>query len=125
MTGVTQLRISYWLAAIADFAYAITVLIPSRAGVGEYVYPMGLFATVAFSWGVMLVLADRRPLERRWVLVPTIFVIVSLGIVNAYSFGAGDISFALALPRVLLTAMIAVFLLVSYVRTGSSTPPSA
>lgn len=119
------MRISYWLAAIADFAYAITVLIPSRAGVGEYVYPMGLFATVAFSWGVMLVLADRRPLERRWVLVPTIFVIVSLGIVNAYSFGAGDISFALALPRVLLTAMIAVFLLVSYVRTGSSTPPSA
>ena len=79
------LRLSYWVAAIADFIVAVLVLIPQRMGVTDFVYPMGLMSAVAFSWGVMLVLADRRPLERRWVLAPTILVVFLLGIAGAYA----------------------------------------
>ena len=57
---IRWLRISYWLAAIADFVVAILCLIPSRMGVGQYVYPMGLMSAVAFSWGVLLLFADRE-----------------------------------------------------------------
>ena len=79
------LRLSYWVAAIADFIIAVLVLIPHRMGVTDFVYPMGLMSAVAFSWGIMLVLADRKPLERRWVLAPTILVVFLLGIAGAYA----------------------------------------
>jgi hypothetical protein len=42
-------RISYWVAAIADFIIAILVLVPDRMGVTGFVYPMGLMSAVAFS----------------------------------------------------------------------------
>jgi hypothetical protein len=79
------LRISYWLAAIADFVIAILCLIPSRMGVAHYVYPMGLMSAVAFSWGVLLVIADREPIERRWILPPTMLVVALIGMVGAHA----------------------------------------
>lgn len=89
---IIWLRIGYWVAAIADFIVAIVVLIPERMGVTEYCYPMGLMSAVAFSWGCLLIWADRKPLERRWVLLPTILVIVMLLIAGLYSIYAGVIS---------------------------------
>ena len=75
---IRWLRIAYWTAALADFVIAILVLIPARMGVSNYVYPMGLMSAVAFSWGVLLILADRHPLKRRWILIPTIIVVALL-----------------------------------------------
>ena len=72
------LRISYWTAAIADFIIAILVLIPERMGLNETVFPMGLLSAIAFSWGILLIIADRKPLERKWVLIPTIIVVTLL-----------------------------------------------
>ena len=79
------LRISYWVAAIADFIIALLVLIPERMGVAGFVYPMGLMSAVAFSWGVMLLIADRQPVERRWILLPTMLVVFLLGVAGVYS----------------------------------------
>ncbi len=73
--SILLLRLSYWIAAIADLILAILVWIPERMGVTETVYPMGLASAVAFSWGVLLLIADRKPLERRWILIPTILVV--------------------------------------------------
>ena len=73
-----MLRASYWAAAIADFVVAALVLVPERMGVTEFVYPMGLMSAVAFSWGVLLLIADRKPLERKWVLAPTLLVVFLL-----------------------------------------------
>jgi hypothetical protein len=33
----------------------------------------------------MLVIADRKPVERRWVLLPTMLVVFLLGIAGAYA----------------------------------------
>jgi len=117
MKKVKLLKINYWLGALADFIYGIVILIPSRAGVSEYVYPMGLFAAVAFSWGVMLLLALRSPIERRWILIPTILVIVLLGLANLYSLLIGAIDFNTVFPRLLLCITISAFMLFSYVKT--------
>jgi len=79
------LRMSYWAPAIADFFIAVTVLIPEKVGLTEFVYPMGMMSAVAFSWGILLVLADRKPVERRWVLIPTIIVVALLICVGIYA----------------------------------------
>ena len=74
------IRASYWVAAVADFIIAILVLIPERMGVTGFVYPMGLMSAVAISWGVLLIVADRKPIERKWVLLPTMLVVFLLGV---------------------------------------------
>jgi len=79
---IIQLRISYWTAAIADFVIAVIVLFPMEMGLSEIEYPMGLMSAVAFSWGIMLLIADRKPLERRWILIPTILVVALLTFVR-------------------------------------------
>jgi len=118
MKKVKLLKISFWLGAIADFIYGFVILIPSRAGVSEYVYPMGLFAAAAISWGVMLLLALKSPIERRWILIPTILVIVLLGFANLYSLSIGAIDFNTAFPRILLCVAISAFMFFSYVKTN-------
>ena len=82
---IKWLRIAYWTAAIADFMVAILVLIPARMGVDLYVYPMGLMSAVAFSWAVLLIFADRQPVERRWILIPTILVVALIGIAGLHA----------------------------------------
>ena len=93
---ILLLRISYWAAAIADFMIAYSVLIPDRMGVTEIVYPMGLMSAVAFSWGILLLFADRSPLERRWVLIPTIIVVALLSAARLIFTLNGTIPFSLA-----------------------------
>lgn len=83
------LRVSYWVAAMADFIIAFSVMIPERMGVTGFVYPMGLMSAVAFSWAVLLLIADRKPIERKWVLPPTILVVFLLGIAGLYAVYVG------------------------------------
>jgi hypothetical protein len=101
---ILLLRISYWAAAISDFSIAILVLIPERMGLTEIEYPMGLVSAIAFSWGVLLLIADRKPLERRWILIPTILVVslltivrIIFGINEAIEFSTGLFLYAIVL----------------------------
>lgn len=107
---VSWLRISYWAGAIGDFVIAILVLIPERMGVPSYVYPMGLMSAVAFSWGCMLIWADREPIQRRWVLLPTIVVGVMLLLAVIFSVYVGAIALrSVFLNILLLPAMVALW----------------
>jgi len=100
------------VAAIADFIIAFLVFIPERMGVTEFVYPMGLMSAVAISWGVMLIIADRRPIERRWILLPTMLVVFLLGMAGIYAASIG----AIPVNRIVgsSTAVVLVFGLLTY-----------
>lgn len=107
--AVFLLRLSYWIAAIADFVIAILVWMPERMGLSEVVYPMGLASVIAFSWGVILVMADRKPLERRWILIPTILVVALIAAVRTLFSLDGPIEFSwilLVFPVVLVILMM-------------------
>lgn len=106
------LRISYWIPALGDFLIAILVLIPEINGETHYSLTMGMMASAGFSWGVLLIFADRKPLERRWILLPTMLIASLLGIVTALAGFSGIISMTRTIVRV--TAYIAVVALVSF-----------
>ncbi|MGI9319576.1 MAG: hypothetical protein ACR2QW_19765 [bacterium] len=95
--SILLLRLSYWIAAIADFAIAVIAWMPERMGVTEVVYPMSLASAIAFSWGVLLLIADRKPLERRWILIPTILVVTLITLARSNFSLAGAIDFSAAL----------------------------
>ncbi len=95
--SILLLRLSYWSAAIADFVVAILVWIPERMGVAEIVYPAGLASVIAFSWTVLLLMADRKPMERRWILIPTILVVTLITAIRIKFSLDGTVEFSLAL----------------------------
>ncbi len=113
-TIVRWLRVSYWVGAIGDFAIAILVLIPERMGVPSYVYPMGLMSAASFSWACMLIWADREPIERRWVLLPTILVGAMLLLAGIYSIYAGVITTKSYLPNLFLVPAVILLWSFSY-----------
>lgn len=79
-------------------------------GLTEVVYPMGLTSVIAFSWGVLLLIADRKPMERRWILIPTILVVSLLTAARVFFSQKGDIDFNI----VLLLFGIGLILLMAY-----------
>ena len=109
---ILLLRLSYWIAAIADFIIAILAWMPERMGVTETVYPMGLSSAIAFSWGVLLVMADRKPLERRWILIPTILVVSLIAFARTKFSLDGTIEFSIAL--LLFAVALIIFMAYSY-----------
>jgi drug/metabolite transporter (DMT)-like permease len=68
---------------------------------------MGLAAAVMFAWALLLIWADRRPLERRGVLLPTIFVI--LGLLSAGLFAVASGIFPIT--RIVPTSILGVALI--------------
>jgi len=108
--SILLLRLSYWIAAIADFIIAFLAWIPERMGVTEIAYPMGLASVMAFSWAVMLLIADRKPNERKWMLIPTILVVTLITIVRTKFSLDGTIEFSLEL----LFFAIALIILMTY-----------
>jgi len=95
--SILLLRLSYWIAAIADFVVAILFLIPERMGETEITYPMGLASVTVFSWAIILIMADRKPIERKWLLIPTIIVVTSIAIVRVIFSLGESIEFNLVL----------------------------
>ena len=110
--SVLLLRLSYWIAAIADFAIAILAWIPERMGVSEVVYPGGLASVIAFSWGVLLLIADRKPVERKWILIPTILVVTLIAAIRTNFSLDGTIEFSLIL--LLFAVALVIFMTYSY-----------
>ena len=110
--SVLFLRLSYWIAAIADFAIAILTWMPERMGVTEIVYPGGLASVIAFSWGVMLLIADRKPTERKWILIPTVLVVSLIAAIRTKFSLDGTIEFSLVL--LLFAIALVIFMTFSY-----------
>lgn len=110
--SILLLRLSYWIAAIADFVIAIVTWMPQRMGVTDIVYPGGLASVMAFSWGVMLLLADRKPVERKWMLIPTILVVTLIAAIRTKFSLDGAIEFSLVL--FLFAIALVIFMSYSY-----------
>jgi len=119
---ILLLRLSYWIAAIADFVIAILTWIPERMGVTEITYSMGLASVIAFSWGVLLLIANRKPIERKWILIPTILVVTLITIVRTSFSLEGAINFNLAL--LIFAILLIILMTYSYYYASKCTTSS-
>jgi hypothetical protein len=108
---IIWLRISYWVGAIADGIATLRMLFPKIAYGAEYRYALGLGASLMLGWTFLLVWADRKPLERKGVLLLTVFpVITGILLAEIYSVTKGLITFEKMLPTgIFLVVLIALF----------------
>ncbi|MEM7437513.1 MAG: CoA-binding protein [Myxococcota bacterium] len=128
MTNVRWLRVSYWVGAIADSITAGLMLSPEtgRALYGvsgfepdaNYRYAMRFGAALMIGWVVLLLWADRKPVERRGVLPITVVVLAGLAWAGGYAVDAGLIQLANMVPTWIIEGLLAVLFVYAYFRGG-------
>ena len=130
---ILLLRICYWIGAVADAISAIVMLLPTLGGSMygisdfnpgyEYRYAMVLGASLMIGWTFLLIWADRRPVERRGVLLLTVFpVLFGLIIAGIYAVGTGLITADKMVPTWIFQGLITGLYLFSYLYTRDLKP---
>jgi len=118
---ILWLRISYWTGAVLDLLAGLIMLFPALFALNNqlsgfaptpaYRYAMGMGAPLMLGWTVLLVWADRKPLERRGILPITLLVIFGLVINEIVAARTGFIPTAALIPtwflQILLTSLYA------------------
>jgi hypothetical protein len=103
------LRISYWAGAVFDALVLIPMLSPRVGGIAfgipnfnpgnDYAYAMYLAASLMAGWVLLLIWADQKPLERKGVLLLTVFpVLVGLTLSGIYAVTSNLMAFDKMLP---------------------------
>jgi hypothetical protein len=78
------------VGAIADGLATLRMLFPKIAYGVEYRYALGLGASLMLGWSFLLIWADRKPLERKGVILLTVFpVITGLILAEIYALVSG------------------------------------
>jgi len=108
---IIWLRISYWVGAVADGYAVYCMLFPKIAHGAEYRYALGLGASLMLGWTVLLIWADRKPLERKGVLLLTVFPVISgLLLAEIYAVFIGIMTLVTMLPTgILLVGLVVLF----------------
>lgn len=73
---ILWLRASYWIGAVADAIVGIRMLMPGAMGEAGFRYAMGTSASLMFGWTLLLIWADRRPVQRKGILLITIVPVI-------------------------------------------------
>ena len=114
-SAVRWLKVSYIAGAVADGVIGILMLLPGRMGETEFRYPMGLGASLMFGWAALLLWANKRPMERKGVLLLTIFpVITGLVASGVWAVAAGHFSAQKIVPSSILGIALIVLFGLSY-----------
>ncbi len=124
-TPVLWLRASYRIGAIVDGLAAIPMLFPSvfatiaqipgfQPGLA-YQYAMGMGASLMLGWSGLLIWADRKPIERKGILLLTIFPVIAGLVINGlWAVSAQFLSLGAVAPIWVLQAALVVLLTFSY-----------
>jgi hypothetical protein len=127
---IRWLRISFWAGAILDVLAAIQMLLPAvfaaTSGLSgfhpgrDYSYAMGMGAALMLGWTTLLIWADRKPLERKGILPITVFpVIAGMALNEVFAvFASGFLPLATVIPIWIVQTILAILMLVSFVRAG-------
>jgi hypothetical protein len=126
MSHVTWLRLSYWVGAIADAVATVAILIPARMGESDFRYPMGLAAALMFAWTVLLIWGDRKPVERRGILLLTVFPLIPGLMASGIAAGvAGQVALGQVVARSVVLAGILLLMLYSYLKANRAVARAA
>jgi hypothetical protein len=123
---ILWLRICYWIGAIVDGFVAIAWLFPdfwaSFSNFSQHLpgielsFAMWQGAALMFGWTALLIWADRKPVERKGILLITIFpVIFGLMLANILSVTLGLRTFEATAPILILQSILAAIFITGYV----------
>ncbi|MBN1310093.1 MAG: hypothetical protein JXB30_01655 [Anaerolineae bacterium] len=123
------LRICYWWGIILDGAVAVQMVFPERylrfngidleAGIGVR-YGLLNGVPLMIGWTLLLFWADRKPLERKDVLLLTLPVIVGYAVIEVYAISIGLGTLSRTLPVLLSQTGLSALFIFSYSNAANS-----
>lgn len=128
---IQLLRLSYWIGALIDALVGVLMIVPSLFGLKEgilnfvpspdYLFAMGMGASLMFGWTVLLLWADRKPMERNGILPITVFpVIVGIFTSRLYGISSGFLNLTNSIPDLIIPIFLGMLFLVSYYYSSNS-----
>lgn len=118
------LRVSYWAGAILDMLAFLIMLFPALFAWNnkltdfnprlEYRYAMGMGAPLMLGWTILLLWADRKPLERKSILLFTILVILGEVVTEIFGVMTGFITVSAMLLTWILQLLLSALFVFSY-----------
>jgi hypothetical protein len=125
-----RLRICYWTGASIDGLAALPLLVPNLfAAINRLpdfhpslasTYASGLAASLMLGWTVLLLWANRHPLERKGVLLITIApVILGLVVTEVWAAWSGFLAWGALVPTWILQAALCALFAFSYLQASS------
>jgi hypothetical protein len=113
---VRWLRVSYWVGAVVDFVAGLMMLIPILFQLmnqpvnfhpsNDFRYAMGMGAPLMFGWTVLLLWADRQPLERKDILPITFVVVIGEIITQIWEIIVRFVSLGALIPSFIMQTII-------------------
>ena len=111
------LRLSYWAGAFLDLAAGLMMVFPGlfafmnkpavfQPGL-DYRFAMGMGAPLMFGWTVLLLWADRKPLERKGILPITLLVIAGEVTTQVWGLATGFLPLQPLLPTFAMQLVLA------------------
>lgn len=121
---IRWLRVSYWVGAVVDFVAGLMMLIPSLFELMNqpvdfhptdgFQYAMGMGAPLMFGWTILLLWADRKPVERKDILPITLVVVVGEIITQVWGIKVGFVPLGALIPSFIMQAIILSLFTFSY-----------
>lgn len=122
---VRLIRATCYLGAALDALTVVPMLAPKIGGAvfgiedfhpgNDYRYAMMIGASLMLGWTFLLIWAAQKPVERRGVLLLTVFpVVVGLALAGGFAVAAGLIPIERMLPTWILQAVILTLFSYSY-----------
>jgi hypothetical protein len=129
---ILLLRISFWVGAIIDGFVAIQMLLPDfwvsfnglpTASNSTLNFALYTAAVLMFGWTALLVWADRKPLERKGILLLTAFpVVFGLALNNVLAVTSGLRALPSVITTLALQCVIASLFVFSYFNARKEIP---
>ena len=124
---IKLLRVSYWAGAVFDALVLIPMLSPQVASAAfgipnfnpgnDFGYAIYIAASLMLGWVLLLIWADRKPVERRGVLLLTVIpVLIGIMLSGAYAVTSGFIPLGNMLPMWTLQGMLVLLFGFSYLK---------
>ncbi|HYB21674.1 MAG TPA: hypothetical protein VEH09_12130 [Thermodesulfobacteriota bacterium] len=130
---VLWLRISYWTGGLVDGFGALQMIFPNLFAMSyklanfypglDCYYASGKGASLMFGWSCLLLWADRRPVERRGVLLITIFpVLLGLAISGLFAVQSHFIAISAMVPTWIAQGLLTILFGAGYLNARDLNP---
>lgn len=129
--SIRWLRTSYWTGAVIAGLAALQLLVPKLFAAtnqlsnfhpdSAYTYVAGMGASLMLGWTLLLLWANRKPMERKGVLVITIVpVILGLVVTEIWAAVSGFLALGILAPIWLLQIGLIVLFAFSYLHASNT-----
>jgi hypothetical protein len=126
--AIIWLKVGFMAGAMVDALALIPMLIPWAAGIiwgfsdftGIYYFAMGMGASLMVAWTILLLWAYRKSLERRYIALFTIIILIGIVMTEIVSLSQGYIQLSKVIPTLVMQVILLILYSYGFIISGKA-----